>query len=138
MDIFNCLVTIIVGDKNSNWDGKIICSNEQSYLASISKIKYDLSKDGYKLPFKNNDGIYDVILNLILNGHIILLNSSHTKEKIGYLCLPNNMSENQILSLKKIQPQIEKFDLVNYIANVKNFKNNIIENEVSKIKKKKI
>lgn len=112
----NCLVTLIIGDENSNYDGKIISrSYNNNHLVTIFKIKSILSNIGYDLDFKNNNELNDIIFNLILKGHIVFLNiSNNTLDKFGLLYLPLYMTEKQLATFEKFNTELDNFDLIKF------------------------
>lgn len=138
MEISNYLVTIIIGDKNSNYDGKIISrSYGNSHIMTINKVKKILSFIDYDLNFKYNDELSDIIFNLILQGHIVFFNLSCSNKKIGSIYLPNKITEKQLLSLNKLYSQLKDFKLMTFSLDLKNTGEFIMKEELEKTKKKK-
>jgi len=112
------LVSIIIGDKKSNYDGKIISrSYNNNYLEKIKKIRDILSIIDYDLNFKSSDELNDIIFNLVLQGHIIFLNLGNGIKKIGCLYLPFEITENQLKTLKSLKVQLTDFELLKFTIN---------------------
>lgn len=119
-NLFDNLVTIIIGDENSSLDGKIIgCNFNNNYDLTIDHIINTLSSIGYDLLNKSKFDINDKIHSMISNGHIVFINECYNNN-YGYLYLPSTFTEKQIESFKSIENQIQNLILIRFIINKKN------------------
>ena len=141
MDNSNYLVTIIIGDENSNYDGSMISrSYFNSNIITLNKIQDILACIGYDLDYMGKTDLNDIIYELIFNGHIVFLNISCDSRKIGCLYLPLNITDNQKETLENFCLQLKDYELLKYTINKENMENflvlndDIVDNE--KVKKK--
>ena len=141
MDNSNYLVTIIIGDENSNYDGSMISrSYFNSHIITLNKIQDILACIGYDLDYMGKTDLNDIIYELIFNGHIVFLNISCDSRKIGCLYLPLNITDNQKETLENFCLQLKDYELLKYTINKENMENflvlndDIVDNE--KVKKK--
>ena len=141
MDNSNYLVTIIIGDENSNYDGSMISrSYFNSHITTLNKIQDILACIGYDLDYMGKTDLNDIIYELIFNGHIVFLNISCDSRKIGCLYLPLNITDNQKETLENFCLQLKDYELLKYTINKENMENflvlndDIVDNE--KVKKK--
>ena len=141
MDNSNYLVTIIIGDENSNYDGSMISrSYFNSHTITLNKMQDILACIGYDLDYMGKTDLNDIIYELIFNGHIVFLNISCDSRKIGCLYLPLNITDNQKETLENFYLQLKDYELLKYTINKENMENflvlndDIVDNE--KVKKK--
>lgn len=141
MDNSNYLVTIIIGDENSNYDGSMISrSYFNSHTITLNKMQDILACIGYDLDYMGKTDLNDIIYELIFNGHIVFLNISCDSRKIGCLYLPLNITDNQKETLENFCLQLKDYELLKYTINKENMENflvlndDIVDNE--KVKKK--
>ena len=141
MDNSNYLVTIIIGDENSNYDGSMISrSYFNSHIITLNKIQDILACIGYDLDYMGKTDLNDIIYELIFNGHIVFLNISCDSRKIGCLYLPLNITNNQKETLENFCLQLKDYELLKYTINKENMENFLVLNDEvadnEKVKKK--
>lgn len=141
MDNSNYLVTIIIGDENSNYDGSMISrSYFNSHITTLNKIQDILACIGYDLDYMGKTDLNDIIYELIFNGHIVFLNISCDSRKIGCLYLPLNITDNQKETLENFYLQLKDYELLKYTINKENMENFLVLNDEvadnEKVKKK--
>ena len=141
MDNSNYLVTIIIGDENSNYDGSMISrSYFNSHIITLNKIQDILACIGYDLDYMGKTDLNDIIYELIFNGHIVFLNISCDSRKIGCLYLPLNITDNQKETLENFCLQLKDYELLKYTINKENMENFLVLNDEvadnEKVKKK--
>lgn len=141
MDNSNYLVTIIIGDENSNYDGSMISrSYFNSHITTLNKIQDILACIGYDLDYMGKTDLNDIIYELIFNGHIVFLNISCDSRKIGCLYLPLNITDNQKETLENFCLQLKDYELLKYTINKENMENFLVLNDEvadnEKVKKK--
>lgn len=141
MDNSNYLVTIIIGDENSNYDGSMISrSYFNSHIITLNKMQDILACIGYDLDYMGKTDLNDIIYELIFNGHIVFLNISCDSRKIGCLYLPLNITNNQKETLENFCLQLKDYELLKYTINKENMENFLVLNDEvadnEKVKKK--
>ena len=141
MDNSNYLVTIIIGDENSNYDGSMISrSYFNSHTITLNKMQDILACIGYDLDYMGKTDLNDIIYELIFNGHIVFLNISCDSRKIGCLYLPLNITDNQKETLENFCLQLKDYELLKYTINKENMENFLVLNDEvadnEKVKKK--
>lgn len=142
------LVTMIIGDEMDHLDGLALSSGSiqgvNYHIDSLKKIVKSLEQKGYNTNYVDFGTINDAAFHLINHGHIVFINIQFEETKLGYLFVPESVSDKQFESLDSFENELSDFQLNLMTISKKDpelfdgklFENNFSVQDIKKTKRK--